>query len=157
MMRLKRFAAICVMIFSSTSFAHDSWPPSDDHPLYKMPISELELADPALKACIMDWAERDLNVYRYVSDIREISCADKGIRSLEGLEALNEFVIAMDLSGNDIQDWSPILNFHHLGSIWLFDTEISCSSLAKLRKSIPKSWIAGVSWDTCIETEPTRP
>ena len=126
-----------------------TWPPPADHPLGDILLKDLEFKDPALKDCLLDWASRDITQYSRVKDVRELSCSGKGITSLEGMEVFDDFIIALDLGENDIKDWSPIYGFHHLGSLWIFDTEMTCDQLEELRNNIQRSWIAGMNWDLC--------
>jgi hypothetical protein len=146
--------AIIYMFFTllfSAQANSQSWPPPADHPDGNTLLADVELEDENLKACLMDWAGSDINGYTYVKEIRELNCTDAGVQSLKGMEIFQDFIIAMDLSGNEVTDWSPIYGYHHLGALFLYDTEILCSDLRELRNNITRSWISGTGWDTCTE------
>lgn len=150
---LKSFLAIATLISATSSFGHKGWPPEEGRSEGEIYLEELELEDDALRECILQWADVEFNLYSQVKDVREISCADKGIKSLKGIEVFSEYMIALDLSGNEITDWSPLFDFHHVGAIYLFDTEISCYDLIPLRKSLHRAMFVGVSLQTCTYDE----
>ena len=151
MKRLIFSLALTIMCGTTHALAHQGWPPPSDLPQGETLIEDVEFEDPALKRCLVDWASRDYNLYTYVKEVRELSCSGKGITSLKGMEVFNEYIIALDLGGNEIIDWSPIYDFHHLGSLWIFETTMTCDALKELRNNIKSSWIAGTNYDNCVE------
>ena len=152
-MLIQRFAPVFFILISSLAFGHEGWPPPEGLEGENLPISEVEMEDQALKDCLVDWANGEFQKYKTVKEVREISCADRGIRSLKGIEIFVEYMIALDLSGNEIEDWSPLYNFHHVGALYLFDTEMTCSQLVKLRKRLVRAMIVGTDLKTCTEEE----
>jgi len=118
---------------------------------HSAPLSELEFKDPGLKACIQAWALEDFNQYQNVEDVKELGCSHYEIKSLEGIEVFEE-LLAIDLSHNPIEDYAPL---HALGRnlsfVWLWDNSIRCEDLKVMRKKLPRAWIGGANFDTCLD------
>lgn len=113
-------------------------------------LTELEFADPGLKACVQAWAAEDFNHYLKAEDVKELGCSHFEIRNLKGIEVFEE-LLAIDLSHNPIEDYAPLYALgENLSFIWLWDNAVPCEDLMTMRKKLPRAWIGGIDFGSCL-------
>lgn len=115
-----------------------------------IPVGDLKFHDQGLTQCVASWALEEINQYKTAFEIKELSCAHAGIRSLQGIEQLPE-LLALDLSNNPIEDYAPLAALSdNLGFLWLWGNTITCAGFQKLRHDVPKAWIGGFHPGDCV-------
>src|SRR5262245_54625755 len=98
--RLVRYARIALIVGGGLAFAQA-------HGATPLPI----MADPNLQQCLTEHAAA--NGWQYAEQVTRLSCAQRGIASLGGMEQLpNLFVL--DLSANALIDVGPLFNSSQL-------------------------------------------
>lgn len=106
-------------------------------------IDTLSIPDSALSTCI-------LNTGRiYIEEINALSCNNKGIQSLEGIEQLSQ-LHSLFLNYNEIQDLTPLSELTGLYTLYLADNDINdisvLSNLTSLKElAIQKNDIQDIS------------
>lgn len=106
-------------------------------------INTLSISDQALSNCILNTGRL------YVEEISALSCNNKGIQSLEGIEQLSELK-TLFLNYNEIQDLSPLTELTGLYTLYLANNNIqdisALSDLTSLTKlAIQKNDIQDIS------------
>ncbi len=112
---------------------------------------DVTFPDAALTQCLQDWAKDPINNYESLADVHELSCANRGITSLAGIEQLPE-LLAIDVSNNPIADYSPLAaHKDQLGFLWIWGNTIKCTDLIKLKGLLKRTLIGGVDFDSCVK------
>ena len=94
-------------------------------------IDTLSIPDSALNACILNTGRQ------HIEDITALSCNNKGIQSLEGIEQLSELK-SLFLNYNEIQDITPLTKLTGLFTLYLVDNNIQDISALSELKSLTK-------------------
>jgi Leucine-rich repeat (LRR) protein len=90
-------------------------------------INTLSIQDQALSNCILNTSKL------YVEEINALSCNNKGIQSLEGIEQLTELK-SLFLNYNEIQDLTPLTELTGLFTLYLANNNIQeISALSELK------------------------
>jgi len=98
---------------------------------FDIEIEDLEIADPELRACILDWAVQLF--WTLPQQVTWLDCSGRGISSLDGLEHFTNLV-SLTLENNLISDLSPLAGLDKLN--WLNfarNNVIDLSPLQQLR------------------------
>ena len=112
-------------------------------------LEELHFPDPQLALCVERWAKSDINLYRFASDVRELSCSRYGIRRLEGIDQLTELK-AIDLSQNPVESYRPLYFLaKELGFLWIWGNVLPCDVIPELRQNLQQTWIGGLQVEKC--------
>lgn len=122
-------------------------------------LGEVQFTDPGLQACVERWTSIYYSLETPVNEVKELSCAGRGITSLAGVEVFTE-LLAIDLANNPIEDYSPLYPLaRYLSFVHLYGNEISCEQVRALKKNLPRAWLSSVAIDgqTCdVETVPNE-
>jgi len=100
---------------------------SSQHSIELTNINTLSIQDQALSNCILNTGRQ------YVEEINALSCNNKGIQSLEGIEQLTELK-SLFLNYNEIQDLTPLTELTGLFTLYLASNNIQeISALSELK------------------------
>ena len=94
-------------------------------------INTLSISDQALNNCILNTGRL------YIEEINALSCNNKGIQSLEGIEQLSELK-SLFLNYNDIQDLYPLTELTGLYTLYLANNNIQDISALKNLTNLTK-------------------
>lgn len=108
--------------------------------------------DAALETCIKAKV-KDSSLS--ASTINELSCTNKGIKSIAGIENLSS-LMALDLSNNLISDFSPILRLKakSLRVLYISKNRIPCAELESLKSQLSGLLVLGLDRSNCVNELP---
>ncbi|WP_158681667.1 FG-GAP-like repeat-containing protein [Microbulbifer pacificus] len=85
-------------------------------------IEDLSFVDASLEACLDQHAAD--NGWTSIGEVTYLYCAQRGIRTLEGIEALAALT-DLDIGGNPVENISPLAGLSDIGNLNAWDTRIS--------------------------------